>query len=218
MKSFAVIGCGRFGASLARTLNSLGYEVMAIDIDEEIIQEISEEVTHSVVVDAMDETSLKELGISNFDVVIVSIGSNTEASIMATIIAKESGVKKVVAKASSEFQGKVLAKIGADKVIFPERDMGIRVAHNLVSTNVLEFIELSPDYGIIEITALSSWFGKTLMELQLPSKHNINIIAIKNRDKINIIPESTTVIKENDTLVIIASTTAINKIERKAGK
>src|SRR5690554_6432652 len=98
MKSFAVIGCVRFGASLARTLNSLGYEVMAIDIDEEIIQEISEEVTHSVVVDAMYETSLKELGISNFDVVIVSIGSNTEASIMATIIAKESGVKKVVAK------------------------------------------------------------------------------------------------------------------------
>ncbi|WFA09881.1 TrkA family potassium uptake protein [Tissierella sp. Yu-01] len=218
MKSFAVIGCGRFGSSVARTLNGLGYEVMAIDIDEETIQEISAEVTHSVVLDVMDEISLKDLGIGNFDVVVVSIGSNTEASIMATIIAKELGVEKVVVKAASEFQGKVLAKIGADKVIFPERDMGIRVAHNLVSTNVLEFIELSPDYGIIEITALSNWVGKTLMELQLPSKHNINVIAIKNRDRINVVPESTTVIRENDALVIIASTTAINKIERKAGK
>lgn len=218
MKSFAVIGCGRFGTSLARTLSSLGHEVMVIDIDEEIIQEISEDVTHSVVVDVMDEISLKELGIGNFDVVIVSIGSNTEASIMATIIAKELGVKKVVVKAASEFQGKVLAKIGADKVIFPERDMGIRVAHNLVSTNVLEFIELSPDYGIIEITVLSNWVGKTLMELQLPSKYNINVIAIKSGDKINVIPESSTVLRESDALVIIASTTAINKIERKAGK
>lgn len=217
MKSFAVIGCGRFGSSLARTLYELGHEVMALDANEEIIQELSDEVTHGVVVDVMDEFALKELGLSNFDVVVVSIGSNIEASIMATIIVKELGAKKVIAKASSDFQGKILAKVGADKVIFPERDMGVRVAHNLVSTNILEFIELSPDYGIIEIAALMTWVGKSLNHLQLPSKHKINIIAIKNKDTINITPESDYVIKEDDTLVVIASTNAINKIEKKAG-
>lgn len=218
MKSFAVIGCGRFGSSVARTLSELGYEVMAIDVDEEKVQEISNDVTHAVVLDIMDEVSLKEVGISNFDVVIISIGSNKEAAIMATIIAKEAGVEKVVAKATSELQGKILTKVGADKIVYPERDMGVRVAHNLVSTNVLEFIELSPDYGIIEIEALSNWVGKSLMDLQLPNKHNINVIAIKNGEKINIVPDSSTVIEENDALVIIASTTAINKLERKSGK
>lgn len=218
MKSFAVIGCGRFGASLAKTLHSLGHEVMAIDLDEEIVQSISDEVTHAVSVDVMDEAALKALGLSNFDVVVISIGSNLEASIMATIIAKELGAKELIAKASSEFQGKVLKRIGADRVIFPERDMGIRVAHNLVSTNILEFIELSPDYGIIEITALNSWIGKTLAQLELPAKHGINIIAVKRGASINITPESNFIIKENDSLVVIASTTAINKIERKVGK
>ena len=215
MKSFAVIGCGRFGATLARTLHSLGHEVMAVDLDEEIIQSISDEVTHAVSLDVMDEAAL---GLSNFDVVVISIGSNLEASIMATIIAKELGAKRLIAKASSDFQGKVLQKIGADRVIYPERDMGIRVAHNLVSTNILEFIELSPDYGIIEITALDTWIGKTLAQLELPTKHGINIIAVKRDESINITPESSFVIKEDDSLVVIASTTAINKIERKVGR
>lgn len=217
MKSFAVIGAGRFGSSLARTLYELGHEVMVMDSDEEIIQHISEDVTHSVVVDVMDEFALKDLGISNFDVVIVAIGSDTEASIMATIIAKELGAKKVIAKATTDFQGKVLAKVGADRVIYPERDMGIRVAHNLVSTNVLEFIELSPDYGIIEITALDSWIGRSLLELDLPSKHKINVIAIKNSDEIIVAPGSDVIINKDDSLVIVASTTAIKKLEHKAG-
>lgn len=217
MKSFAVIGAGRFGSSLARTLYELGHEVMVMDSDEEIIQSISDEVTHGVVVDVMDEFALRDLGLSNFDVVIVAIGSDTEASIMATIIAKELGAKKVIAKATTDFQGKVLSKVGADRVIYPERDMGIRVAHNLVSTNVLEFIELSPDYGIIEITALDSWIGHTLQELDLPSKHKINIIAIKNTDEIIVAPGSDVVINKDDSLVIVASTTAIKKLENKAG-
>lgn len=217
MKTFAVIGAGRFGSSLARTLHELGHEVMIMDFNDEIIQSVSEYVTHAVVVDVMDEAALRELGLSNFDVVIVAIGSDTEASIMATIMAKELGAKKVIAKATSDFQGKVLRKVGADRVIFPEIDMGIRVAHNLVSTNVLEFIELSPDYGIIEITALSTWVGHTLAQINLPSKHKINVIAIKNKDEINIAPSSDVIIKSNDSLVIVASTTAITKLEKKAG-
>ena len=147
MKQYVVIGCGRFGSSVAKTLYELGNDVLAIDRNEEIVQEIYEYVTHAVQADVMDENVLKELGIRNFDVVIVSIGSDLEASILATLIAKELGVKVVIAKAQSELHGKVLSKIGADKVIFPERDMGVRVGHNLVSSNILDFIELSPDFS-----------------------------------------------------------------------
>lgn len=162
MKQFAVIGCGRFGSSVAKTLYKLGNDVLAIDRDGEIIQDISDSVTHAAEADVMDENVLKDLGIRNFDVVIVSIGSDLEASIMATLVAKELGVKTVVAKAQNELHAKVLYKIGADKVIFPERDMGVRVAHNLVSTNILDFIELSPDYSIVEINAISEWENKAL--------------------------------------------------------
>ncbi len=217
MKTFAVIGAGRFGSSLARTLYELGHEVMIMDSNDEIIQSVSEHVTHAVVVDVMDEAALRELGLSNFDVVIVAIGSDTEASIMATIMAKELGAKKVISKATSDFQGKVLRKVGADRVIFPERDMGIRVAHNLVSTNVLEFIELSPDYGIIEITALSTWVGLSLAQIDLPSKHKLNVIAIKNKEYIDIAPSSDVIIQNDDSLVIVASTTTITKLEKKVG-
>lgn len=217
MKSFAVIGCGRFGSSVATTLYHMGHEVMAVDSNEELVQSISEDVTHAVVVDVMDEIAVGELGLSNFDIVIVSIGSNVEASIMATIMAKEHGVKRVVAKATSDFQGKILAKVGADKVIYPERDMGVRLAHNLVSTNIIEFIELSPDYGIIEINPPKEWINKTLTELDLHSKHGINVIAIRSGEKININPERDYLLEKDDLLVIVASTLAINKLEKKAG-
>lgn len=217
MKSFAVIGCGRFGSSVATTLYHMGHEVMAVDSNEELVQSISEDVTHAVVVDVMDEIAVGELGLSNFDIVIVSIGSNVEASIMATIMAKEHGVKRVVAKATSDFQGKILAKVGADKVIYPERDMGVRLAHNLVSTNIIEFIELSPDYGMIEINPPKEWINKTLTELELHSKHGINVIAIRSGEKININPERDYMLEKDDLLVIVASTLAINKLEKKAG-
>ena len=218
MKSFAVIGCGRFGSSIARTLYNLGNEVMAIDINEERVQEISEEVTHAVQADIMDENVLKDLGLRNFDVVIVSIGSDIEASIMATLIAKELGVKRVIAKALSDIHGKVLYKIGADKVIFPERDMGIKVAHNLVSTNILDFIELSPDYSILEITAIEEWENKSLEQLRLPTKYGINVMAIKRENTINVSPNGEYIISKGDILVVIGSTVDIKKIEQKAGE
>ncbi len=216
MKQFAVIGCGRFGQSVAKTLFSLGNDVMVIDIDEEKIQEISDSVTHAVQADVMEEFTLKELGISNFDVVIVSMGSNLEASIMATLMAKELGVKRVIAKAQSEIHGKVLSKIGADKVIFPERDMGVRVAHNLVSTNILDFIELSPDYSIAEIACLKEWEDKTLRELRLPTKYGINVMAIKRDKNINVSPYADDMIKNGDIIVVIGSTQNIRRVEKSA--
>ncbi|MCF6465208.1 potassium channel family protein [Clostridium sp. Cult2] len=217
MKQFVVIGCGRFGASVAGTLHNLGYEVLAIDADGDKVQEISEYVTYAVQADVTDENVLKELGIRNFDVVIVSIGSNYQASIMATLIAKELGVKKVIAKAHDVLHGKVLSKIGADKIIFPERDMGVRVAHNLVSTNILDFIELSPDYSILEINALEPWENKTLKELRLPSKYGVNVMAIKRGKDINISPYADDMIMKGDTLIVIGSNGDIEKIEKNAG-
>lgn len=218
LKSFVVVGCGRFGAAIARTLFSLGNEVMAIDISEEIINEISDEVTHAVQADVMDETVLKDLGLRNFDVAVISIGSDLEASIMATLIAKELGIKKVIAKAQSELHGKVLYKIGADRVIFPERDMGIRVAHNLASTNILDFIELSPDFSILEVTALKEWEDKSLSQLKLSTKYGINVMAIKKGSNFMVSPNGESTIEKDNILVIIGSTANIKKIEQKAGE
>lgn len=218
MKQFAVIGCGRFGSSLAKTLYSLGNDVLAIDKDEELVQEISDYVTHAVQADVMDENVMKDLGIRNFDVVIISIGSNLEASIFATLIAKELGVKKVIAKAQNELHGKLLKKIGADKIVFPERDMGVRVAHNLVSTNILDFIELSPDYSIAEIKAIQAWENKTLKELKLSTKFGINILAIKRDNLINVSPNADDKILKGDILVVVGDTVDIEKTENEVGE
>ncbi|MCF6461628.1 potassium channel family protein [Clostridium sp. Cult3] len=218
MKQFVVIGCGRFGSSVAKTLYDLGHEVLAIDLDEEKVQEISDSVTCAVQADVTDEKVLAELGIRNFDVVIVSIGSNYQASIMATLIAKDLGVKKVIVKAHDELHGKVLSKIGADRIIFPERDMGVRVAHNLVSSNILDFIELSPDYSILEIAALDKWSNRTLKELRLPTKYGINVMAIKRGDDINVSPYADDIILEGDVLVVIGSTKDIEKLEQSVGE
>ena len=218
MKSFAVIGIGRFGESVAKTLTELGNEVLAIDKNPDRIHDISEFVTHAVEADIMDESNLKELGLSNFDVVIVSIGSDIESSIMATLIAKEMGVKKVIAKAQAELHGKVLKKIGADKVVFPERDMGTRLAHNLTSSNILDYIELSPDFSILEIAALNDWVGKDLKSLRIRNKHGVNIIAIKNDGNINLAPSPNDIIKEDDIIVMIGDSEDIKKIEIRAGK
>lgn len=212
MKQFVVIGCGRFGASVATSLYSLGYDVLAIDKDGEKIQDISDSVTHAVQADAIDENALRTIGIRNFDVAIVSIGTDIQASIMATLIAKELGVKRVIAKAQNDLHGKVLKKIGADRVVYPEREMGSRVAHNLVSTNILDYIELAPDYSIAEMSTLKEWVGKTLKELKLPTKFGVNVMAIKHGEDINISPYADDKIREEDILIIIGSNEDLRKI------
>jgi trk system potassium uptake protein TrkA len=213
-KQFVVIGLGRFGSSVAKTLYSLGNEVLAIDIDEETVQEISDSVTHAVQADATDESTLRSLGIRNFDVAVVTIGANVQSSIMVTLLVKEMGVKYVIAKAQNELHAKVLYKIGADRVVFPERDMGVRVGHNLCSSNILDYIELSPDYSIMELTAIEDWEGKTLRELNMRSKYGINVMAIKRGNDINISPTADDFIKPGDVLVVIGGTEELKKIER----
>lgn len=212
-RQFVVIGLGRFGSSIAKTLYSLGNDVLAIDADEDVIQNIADSVTHAVQADATDENTLRTLGISNFDVAVVTIGSKVQASIMAALLAKDLGVKYILAKAHSELHAKVLKKIGVDRIIFPERDMGVRVAHNLVSTNILDYIELSSDYSIAEIASPEEWYGKTLEELNMRSKYGINVMAIKKNHEVNISPSAEDVIEPDDIVVAIGGIEELNELE-----
>ncbi|KAB3524437.1 potassium channel family protein [Alkaliphilus serpentinus] len=205
MKQFVIIGCGRFGSSVAKTLYRAGYNVLAIDRDEDTIQEVSEYTTHAVQMDATDESSLRSLGIRNFDVAVVAIGSDIQSSILITLMVKEMGVKYVVAKALDELQGKVLTKIGADRIIYPERDMGVRVAQNLISVNILDNIELLSNYSVFEIVALKEWIGKSLQDLNLRKKYGITALIIKSGDKVTPLPESTAILKENDILIVLGN-------------
>lgn len=211
-KQYLVIGLGKFGMSVAKTLYALGNDVMAIDSDENTVQEISDSVTHSVQVDATDEAALRSLGIRNFDVAVIAIGSDIQSSVMITLLVKELGIKYIIAKALSELHAKVLYKIGADRVILPEKDMGVRVAHNLVSTNILDYIEVSPDYSIAEIISLPEWKGYTLRELNIRAKHGINVMAIKRLNDINITPGAEDVIQEGDIIVAIGTSEDLSKL------
>ncbi|MBB6621852.1 potassium channel family protein [Clostridium gasigenes] len=212
-KQFVIIGLGRFGLSVAKTLYALGNDVLAIDMNEDLVQEISDNVTHAVQVDATDENALRSLGIRNFDVAIVTIGSNIQASVMVTLLVKELGVKYIIAKGHSDLHAKVLYKIGADRVVLPEKDMGVRVAHNLVSESILDYIELSPDYSIMEIRALDEWQGKNLNELRLRSEYGINVMAIKKGEEINISPSAEDKVESGDIIVAIGSAEELRKLE-----
>ncbi|MBM7854779.1 trk system potassium uptake protein TrkA [Desulfohalotomaculum tongense] len=203
MKTFAVIGLGRFGSSVATTLYRLGHEVLAVDSDAKKVEDIIENVTHAVQADAKDEHTLRELGIRNFDVVVVAIGQDMQTNILVTVMLKDMGVKKVVSKARTELHGKVLQRIGADRVVFPERDMGERVARALVSKNIMEQINLSPDYSIAELMAPQSYVGKTLQELAFRKELGVTILAIRRDNDIIISPGAKTEIKPNDVLVAI---------------
>lgn len=213
MKDFAIIGLGRFGSALVQTLADMGHQVLAIDISEERVQYMSEIATHAVQADAMDEEILKELGIKNFDVVVVAIGHDVQASILVALLLKEMGVKTVVAKALNAMHGKVLEKIGVDKVVYPERDMAIRLAHHLVTTNFLDSIELSEDYSIFEIKTPARMVGKSLGQLALRAKCGISIIAIKTPERIIAAPGAEDVLGPDDILVAIGKKKNMERLE-----
>ena len=211
-KQYLVIGCGRFGSSVAKKMCQLGNEVMVIDKDEDSINNIAELVTHTAIVDVTEERDLKSIGLGNFDVVIVAISSDIRASIMATVMAKEMGVPKVVCKAKDELQAKVLYKIGADKVVFPERDMGIRLAYNLASENILDQINLDPEYSIMEIVTPQNWVGKTIIELNLRAKYDITVLAVKTQSGLKVMPSPNYKMQEKYILIIIGNTDKISDI------
>lgn len=214
---YAVIGLGRFGSSLAQELIQLGCEVLGIDRNEEVVDELSDKLTHAVVADSTDEEVLKSLGIRNFDCAIVAIGDDIQASIMTAILLKDLGVKKVVAKALSVLHGKVLDKIGVDRVIFPERDMGVRVAHQLVSPNLLDFIELSKDYTIAEMSVTKKWAGLTLKQIDPRAKFGCSVVAINKKSGMIIAPSAEDIVEERDIMVVIGTNEQIETFELSIG-
>lgn len=216
-KQFAVIGLGRFGGSICKTLIELGHEVLAIDTNEHKVSQFANIVTQAVQLDSTDEIALREIGIRNFDHVIVAIGDNIQASILTTLILKEFELPFITVKAQNDYHEKVLSKIGATKVIHPERDMGVRIAHNLISENVLDFIELSPDYSLVEIKASEKMVGKSLLQLNIRAKYGCNIMAIKTGEELNISPRAEDVIESNDILVVIGANKDISKFEENEG-
>ena len=211
-KQYLVIGCGRFGSSVAKKMCQLGNEVMVVDKDEDSINNVAELVTHTAIVDVTEERDLKSIGLGNFDVVIVAISSDIRASIMATVMAKEMGVPKIVCKAKDELQAKVLYKIGADKVVFPERDMGIRLAYNLASENILDQINLDPEYSIMEIVTPQNWVGKTIIELNLRAKYDITVLDVKTKSGLKVMPSPNYKMQEKNILIIIGNTDKISDI------
>jgi len=197
---------GRFGSAVALELYKKGNEVLIIDGNEELVQKYADQVTHAVVGDAKDESVLRSLGVRNFDCVIVAMADNLEDSVLVTLTLKDLGAKNVICKASSEQHMRVLERIGADRVVFPERDMGQRLAHSLSSTNIIDFSELSKDYSIIEAKTPQYWENKTLKEIGIRSTHGLNVIAVRGENKqVVVSPSASYRIKKGDVLIVVGS-------------
>lgn len=215
-REFVVIGLGRFGGSIVKELIDQDAHVMAIDISPSKVDEFALIATQAVVADTTDEAALKSLGIQNFEHVIVAIGENIQASILTSLILKEIGVPKITVKAQNDYHEKVLVKIGADRVVRPERDMGIRVANNIVSNNILDYLDLSDEHSIAEIKANERLAGHSIVELDVRARYGINIVAIKRGENIVISPKADERIENDDILIMIGSDFDIHNFERKA--
>ena len=215
MKTFVVIGLGRFGTAVATELCELGHEVLAIDAHEESVQQIAERVTHAVTGDARDPAVLRALGVRNYDCAIVAVGDDVGNSALITLNLKEIGVKRVICKAQSHVHRKVLEKIGADRVVFPEHEMGVKLAQGLSSSNVLNFIELSDDYGIVEIAIPKEWQHKTIQELDVRKRYHVNIIAMRKggSGELNVAPGAAYVMEPGDAAVTLGRTEDINRLQ-----
>ncbi len=212
-KQYLVIGAGRFGSSVAATLCELGHDVMVVDIDPALVQQISESVTHAVQADATSEAALSALGVKDFDVIVVAIGHEIQSSIMTCILLIEMGARYVVAKAQTELHGKVLSKIGVNRVVFPERDMGQKLAHSLSTFNIVDLIELSSNSSVVEVAAPAEMVGRSLQELNLRARFGINVIALRNKDgKTNISPGAEDKINKDDLIVAVGDNKALKKM------
>lgn len=205
MKTYVIIGLGRFGTAVATELCNLGHEVLAIDGSEDRVQNIADSVTHAVAGDARDPAVLRALGVRNYDCAIVAVADDVGNSALITMNLKEIGVKEVIAKAQSHVHQKVLQKIGADKVVFPEHETGVKLAQHLSSSNILNFIELSDDFGIVELTTPKVWQGHSLSELDVRAKYGVNVIAIRKGESetLEVAPGGAYVLGPGDVVVTL---------------
>ncbi len=210
--NIAVIGLGRFGSNLAITLSELGHDVLAIDSDERTVQKIADSVTHAVQADGTDEATLIELGITEYDLAFVAFG-DIEGSILMTTLLKQLGLKRVHAKARNSLHRQILERVGADRVVFPEREMAVRVAHNLAAPNVMDYFELLADYGIGEVKVPEGFVGQTLTSVNLADRLNVSILVIKRGSELLITPDLTETLRAGDVLVVIGRDSAIADLD-----
>ncbi|MBN1794620.1 MAG: TrkA family potassium uptake protein [Candidatus Omnitrophica bacterium] len=226
MRQFAVIGLGRFGFKVAETLSELGAEVLAIDMDANLVQKAKEGVTHAVQLDSTDEEALKACGIESIDAAIVAIGEDIQSNILTSALLKKLGVKEIVARANTELHKEILKTVGVTKIVIPEEDMGVRVAKSIFSPQILEHIELSEGHALVEIEAHEDFLGKTLGDLDLRKKYKVNVIAIKKPKpgrggenetteyEIHDIPSSWSRIQQGDVLVVVGTEEDIEKLRK----
>lgn len=214
MKSYAVIGLGRFGTQIATSLYSYGAEVLAIDCNEELVNNIADDVTRAVTADAKNKNDLKRLGVADCDCAIVALGTNLAASVLITMNVKSLGVKTVICKAHDDTHREILEKLGADRVVIPEREVAEKTARSLTSPNFMEFIELSKEYSIIEIAAPKPWIGKTIRELKLRDRFHINIIAVSKDEKMSVSMPADYEIDRDTKLVLLGDYASLNQIKR----
>ncbi len=211
-KTYAVFGLGRYGSAVAKELCANGVEVLAVDIDEELVNDTAAFIPYCKCADVTDPETLKQLGISNIDVVIIAMATNLEASVMATMLCKEAGVKTVIAKCSSEMNCRILEKIGADRVIFPENESGIRLAKNLLSSGFLDILDLSDDASMIELEIRPEWVNKNLKELNLRKRYSINIVAVIEDEKVHVNIDPEKPLQKEMSLIVIADRSALAKL------
>lgn len=218
-QQFAVLGLGKFGTEITKALYNYGYEVLAIDIDEEKVNEVANYCTHSLVADVSEENTLRTVAIENFDTVVIAIGNNMQASIITALICKEMGVKNIIAKAHNEKHGKVLDKIGVNQVIYPEAAMAVKVATTLINPNIQNHMEIVAGYSIAEIRIPDKWINKNLGELALRSEYAVNVlIIIRANDEVITAPTGDTTLKEDDIIVVGGSNQDIENLSFTANK
>ena len=216
-KEFVIFGVGDFGMNVAKTLSNSGATVMVVDKDENQLEKIVHEVTHTICADATNPEAMKQLGIRNYDGAIVGTGHSLETSVLITIQLKEMEVPFIMVKASTDIEGRILTRVGADKVIFPDREMGIRVGNDIMNGNYFEAIELSDEYSIVDMAAPSIWVGKSLQQLNIRSRYGVSIIGIRGLEEININPAAEYKLKEQDVLIVLGYNTEIQRLREMKG-
>ncbi len=212
-KSFLVLGAGRFGTSVAITLDRLGQEVCVIDKNEDAVQDIADKVTHSIIGDCCDEAVLKSIGAANFDSVIVALSQDMQASILITVLLKELGVKHVMARAQDSIHRKILEKVGADEVLMPEQQMGDKLAHRLASIKRLKDLELSDDFSVVQIECPAKWVGKNPISLDVRNKYGLNIIAVERGDEVRLAIMGDDKFLKSDVLVVVGKNEDIEALK-----
>ena len=217
-RQFGVIGLGRFGSAMAATLAELGHDVIGVDGDEARVQQLADVITHVLQIDATDEKALRAAGLQDVDVAVVSIGENIESSLLVVMQLRELGVRTIVAKAVTPLHGRILERLGVSRVVFPEREMAIRVAHSLVMRDVIDYIELSRDFSIVEVPAPAAFVGRTLKQLELRPRLGLTLIAIKRGGATNIAPAADEMIQQGDVLALLGSNERVNDLDRLLAK